>query len=399
MTPSTRLRDTATITIAAMAVASGTTMTLGVEGLDALIASLRGRGYTVIAPSVRDGAIGYQAVTSAAQLPRGVGDEQGPAHYRLRDRGDDARFGFAAAPASWKRHLYPPVTTLWRARHDEQGTLVFEETEAPPRRYAFLGVRACELAAILIHDRVFATSAHPDPTYALRRRDLFVIAVQCGSPSGVCFCTSMGTGPRSGEGFDLAITELLDAAEPRYVVEIGTPAGEEVLLGITAEQATPQDRAAATTVTDEAARRMGREMETRDLPALLHRNLEHPRWGDVAARCLSCGNCTNACPTCFCSDDIELEAADGESTSRVREWASCFSREFSYIHGGTVRQTTRSRYRQWMTHKLGTWWEQFGTSGCVGCGRCIAWCPVGIDITEEATAIRSADGARAEATR
>jgi hypothetical protein len=382
-----------------MAVASGTTMTLDVEGLDALIANLRGRGYTVIAPSVRDGSIGYEAVTSAAQLPRGVGDEQEPAYYRLRDRGDDARFGFATAPASWKRHLYPPATTLWRAHRDREGMLVFEETQAPQPRYAFLGVRACELAAILIQDRVFATSAHPDPTYAARRRDLFIIAVQCGSPSGVCFCTSMGTGPRSTEGFDLALTELLDSAEPSYVVEIGTPAGQEVMAGIAAQTATDRDRAAATAVTDQASKRMGREMDTRDLPALLHRNLEHPRWGDVAARCLSCGNCTNACPTCFCSDDIELEAADGESTSRVREWASCFSREFSYIHGGTVRQTTRSRYRQWMTHKLGTWWEQFGTSGCVGCGRCIAWCPVGIDITEEAAAIRATDGTRADAKR
>lgn len=382
-----------------MAVQSGATMMLDVEGLDALIDALHERGYTVIAPTVRDGSIGYEPVTGAGQLPRGIGDEQGPAHYRLRDRGDDARFGFATAPSSWKRYLYPPVTTLWRARHDEHGRVVFEETDAPPPRYAFLGVRACELAAMLIQDRVFATSAHADPTYASRRQDLFVIAVHCGSPSGVCFCTSMGTGPRSSEGFDLAITELLDLPEPRYVVEIGTPAGTEVMQGLVTRPATSTDVAASVAVTDESARRMGRDMNTSGLPELLHRNLEHPRWDDVAARCLSCGNCTNACPTCFCSDDVEVEAPDGESTSRVREWASCFSRDFSYIHGGTVRQTTRSRYRQWMTHKLGTWWEQFGTSGCVGCGRCIAWCPVGIDITEEAAAIRSSDGARGETAR
>ena len=393
------MRDSRTIRIAVMAVASGTTMTLGVEGLDALITSLHERGYTVIAPTVRDGSIGYEPVTTAEQLPRGVGDEQGPAHYRLRDRDDDARFGFATAPSSWKRHLYPPATTLWRAHRDGDGMLLFEETQAPPPRYAFLGVRACELAAILIQDRVLATSAYPDPTYAARRRDLFIIAVQCGSPSGVCFCTSMGTGPRSNEGFDLAITELLESSDPRYVVEIGTPAGQEVMAGVTSQTATERDRAAAIAVTEGSARQMGRTMDTRELPALLHRNLEHPRWDDVAARCLSCGNCTNACPTCFCSDDIEVEAADGASTARVREWASCFSRDFSYIHGGTVRQTTRSRYRQWMTHKLGTWWEQFGTSGCVGCGRCIAWCPVGIDITEEAAVIRSTDGARAGASR
>ena len=371
---------------------SGTTLALDGDGLETVIAAVRQRGYTVIAPTVRDGAVAYEPITSAAALPRGVGDEQGPARYRLRERDDDALFGFAAAPSSWKRYLYPPATTLWRARRDEHGTLLFDESAAAVPRYAFLGVRACELAAILVHDRVFASAAHPDPTYAARRRELFIIAVHCGSPSGVCFCTSMGTGPRAREGFDLGITELLDTATPRYIVGAGSPAGLELLESLAASPATVQDLEAAQAVTDVATEHMGRHLETGGLPEMLQRNLEHPRWDDVAARCLSCGNCTMACPTCFCSDDVEAQAPDGETSARVREWASCFSHDFSYIHGGTVRETVRSRYRQWMTHKLGTWWEQFGTSGCVGCGRCIAWCPVGIDITEEAAAIRASDG-------
>jgi sulfhydrogenase subunit beta (sulfur reductase) len=382
-----------------MAVSGGATRVLDEDGLDALIAGLRERGYTVIAPTVHNGAIEYAPVTSAAQLPRGVGDEQSPGRYRLRERDDGAHFGFATAPSSWKRYLFPPTTTLWRARRDEQGALVFDETAAPPPRFAFLGVRGCELAAIRIQDRVFATGSHPDPTYTARRQGLFVIAVHCGSPSEVCFCTSMGTGPRVRDGFDMAITELLDMAEPRYVIEAGTPAGQELMDGLPTHLATEADIEAAAAVTDESAQRMGRTMDTRGLPELLQRNLEHPRWDDVAARCLSCGNCTLACPTCFCSDDVEAQSPDGATSERLREWASCFSRDFSYIHGGPVRATVRSRYRQWMTHKLGTWWDQFDTSGCVGCGRCIAWCPVGIDITEEAAAIRSNDGARAVAAR
>lgn len=370
------------------------TLVLEGDGLGSVIAALRERGYTVIGPTVRDGAITYEPITSSAALPRGVGDEQSPGRYRLRERGDAAVFGFAAAPASWKRYLYPPTTTLWRTRRDEHGGLTFEGSSAPAPRYAFLGVRACELAAILVHDRVFLGSAHVDPTYAARRRDLFIIAVHCGSPSGVCFCASMDTGPRAREGFDLAITELLDADAPRYVIEAGTPAGEDVLEALPAHMATEQDLDAAVAVTHASLEHMGRQIDTQGLPQMLERNLEHPRWDDVAARCLSCGNCTMACPTCFCSDDVESEAPDGESSSRIREWASCFSHDFSYIHGGAVRQQVRSRYRQWMTHKLGTWWEQFETSGCVGCGRCITWCPVGIDITEEAAAIRATDGLR-----
>ena len=380
-----------------MVVSARAARVLDEDGLEALIAGLRGRGYTVIAPTVQNGAIEYAPVTSASQLPRGVGDEQSPGRYRLRDRDDGAHFGFATAPSSWKRYLFPPTTTLWRARRDEHGALVFDETAAPPPRFAFLGVRGCELAAVLVQDRVFATSSHPDPTYTARRQNLFVIAVHCGSPSEVCFCTSMGTGPRVREGFDLAITELLDRSAPRYVIEAGTRAGLELMDELPTHPATADDVEAAEAVTDESAQRMGRTMDTHGLPELLQRNLEHPRWDDVAARCLSCGNCTLACPTCFCSDDVEAQSPDGATSERLREWASCFSRDFSYIHGGPVRATVRSRYRQWMTHKLGTWWDQFETSGCVGCGRCIAWCPVGIDITEEAAAIRSNDGARAEA--
>jgi sulfhydrogenase subunit beta (sulfur reductase) len=385
--------------MATMAVPAAAAGVLDGTGLEALIAALRDRGYTVIAPSVADGAIAYVAVASAAELPTGVGDEQAPGRYRLRARDDTARFGFATAPSSWKRHLYPPVTTLWEVRRDPEGKLVFQEGPPQAARYAFLGVRACELTAILVQDRVFATGAHPDPTYTARRRDLFIIAVHCGSPAQVCFCASMNTGPRVGDGYDLALTELLDGAEPRYLVEVGTTAGEELLRTLPLQPASDADRDASRAVTDQATAHMGRSMETDGLPEMLQRNLEHPRWEDVAARCLSCGNCTMACPTCFCSDDVESQPPNGETSTRVRQWASCFSHDFSSIHGGTVRQTVRSRYRQWMTHKLGTWWEQFGTSGCVGCGRCITWCPVGIDITEEAAAIRASDGLRGDAPR
>lgn len=368
------------------------------DGLAALIAELRGRGYTVIAPAVRDSAIAYCEVSALAELPVGVGDEQAPGRYRLRQRGDTARFGYATAPSSWKSYLYPPTTTMWRAHRDTSGTVSFEEPARETARYAFIGVRACELAAIQVQDRVFTGTVHPDRTFAARRAELFIVAVNCSTPSEVCFCASMDTGPRARDGYDLALTELLDGPEPRYLVEVGSPAGADVLGSVPARDAEQADLDGSASVTANAVANMGRRMDTVDLPQLLQRNLESPRWEQVGARCLSCGNCTMACPTCFCSDELEVEAADGESSTRVREWASCFSRDFSYIHGGTVRRRIPSRYRQWMTHKLGTWWEQFDTSGCVGCGRCIAWCPVGIDITEEVAAIR-ADETLVEAAR
>ena len=146
----------------------------------------------------------------------------------------------------------------------------------------------------------------------------------------------------------------------------------------------------------QARREMGRAMDTTNIKQLLYDNPEHPQWDKVAGRCLSCANCTMACPTCFCSTVEDVSDLTGKHAERWRKWDSCFSLEFSYIHGGHVRQSTKGRYRQWMTHKLASWQDQFGTSGCVGCGRCITWCPVGIDITEEVKAIRADQPARAE---
>ncbi|NJL33712.1 MAG: sulfite reductase subunit A, partial [Chloroflexaceae bacterium] len=128
-----------------------------------------------------------------------------------------------------------------------------------------------------------------------------------------------------------------------------------------------------------------------NVASLLKHNLEHKRWEQVAERCLSCANCTMVCPTCFCSTVEDTTALDGSHAERWRKWDSCFTVDFSFIHGGTVRRETRTRYRQWMTHKLAAWIDQFGTSGCVGCGRCIVWCPVGIDITAEIAAMRASD--------
>jgi ferredoxin len=138
----------------------------------------------------------------------------------------------------------------------------------------------------------------------------------------------------------------------------------------------------------EPGRPRPRSLDTENIRDLLFDNLEHPRWKEVADRCLSCANCTLVCPTCFCSSVTEVTDLTGDAVSRERQWASCFTLEHSQMHGANARPTTASRYRQWLTHKLAGWIDQFGTSGCTGCGRCITWCPVGIDITEEVAAIR-----------
>jgi ferredoxin len=368
----------------------GEVVVLRLDGLDSLVARLTALGFETKGPVVRDGAVVPGPITGVADLPVGVHDEQAPGSYRLT-RGDDGRlFDWAVGPGSWKAEFFPPSQEVWRAVKVGD-SMQFTES-APLAPLAIVGARPCETAALDVLDRVLKDGAHRDPVYADRREGAFVAVVECATPASTCFCSSMGTGPGIEGGFDLALTEIDDARGHRFVVRAGSDAGVEVLSVLAHEEALDEDLEARGRVLDQAAARMGRQLQTEGLASLLARNVEHPRWADVAERCLSCANCTLVCPTCFCSDVRDTSDLDG-TLERRRVWSSCFDLEHSYLHGGAVRTSASSRYRQWMTHKLSTWWDQFDTSGCVGCGRCIAWCPVGIDITEEAAFIAASDGA------
>ncbi len=351
--------------------------------LDRLFDALANRGHTIIGPTVRDRAIVFDEIRGVADLPIGWTDEQDGGHYRLLRREDQALFGYAVGPHSWKRYQLPPQVTLWQARVDEHGGLT-DLTPAPPedRRYAFIGARSCDLHAIGILERVIGQTSEPP----------FIVAVQCGEAGGTCFCVSMQTGPVATSGFDLALTEVMDGERHHFVVEVGSDAGLQVLGEVPHRAATDTDRGEADAIHAHTATQMGRQLDTTDIKELLYRNYDHPRWDEVAERCLTCGNCTMVCPTCFCTTVEDVTDLDGDRVERHQQWDSCFTVDYSHIHGGAVRGSPRSRYRQWMTHKLATWWDQFDSSGCVGCGRCITWCPVGIDITEEARAIRASEG-------
>jgi ferredoxin len=354
------------------------------EDLARVFQVLKEMGYTLLGPTLGETAIVYDEIEGVDDLPIGWGDEQEAATYRLCQRDDNAYFGYTLAPQSWKRFLYPPVQKMFTVALSD-GTFEIRPNTEPAPRYALIGVRACELRAIAIQDQVFLSGHFHVPDYRARRQQAFVLAVNCTEPGGTCFCASMGAGPRVGPGFDLVLTEL----DETFVVEVGSELGRQVLSQAPWRPAGAFELQNARRALAEAEQHMGRRMDTSDLPDLLYKNLEHRRWEDVAHRCLSCANCTQVCPTCFCSDVLDKPDLTGRTTDRVRVWDSCFSLEFSHVHGGNIRPHTRSRYRQWLTHKVASWIDQFGTSGCVGCGRCITWCPVGIDITAEVAAIRA----------
>jgi sulfhydrogenase subunit beta (sulfur reductase) len=361
---------------------------LGAAQLGKLIEALVRKGYEVIGPRLRDGAIVYDNVESVEDLPAGWTDEQEPGRYRLKRREDNAFFGYAVGPQSWKNYLHPADVRLWVAERQGETFRILNHETKPERPHAFLGARACELAAIAVQDRVLLGDKYRDPIYDQHRRGAFIIAVQCTQASATCFCASMGTGPQVTNGFDLVLTELLGAERHRFLVDAGSDRGAEILTELKTVPATAEDCQEARARVESAGRQQVRSIDTTGIKELLYENFEHPRWDDVASRCLTCANCTMVCPTCFCTSVEDVTDITGDHAERWRRWDSCFTQSFSYIHGGSVRTSAKARYRQWMTHKLASWIDQFGSSGCVGCGRCITWCPVGIDITEEVRAIR-----------
>lgn len=363
---------------------------LTTEQLDALIHLLRAEGYLVIGPVRQDHAVVYDEINSINDLPQGWIDQQEKGVYRLHPAGDDRYFGYTVAANAWKKFLNPPRRLLWRAEQ-KNGKLIFEpqSNDAPP--LAFIGVRSCELHAIRIQDAVFISQAFADDDYTQRRQGLLTIAVNCTRAAATCFCTSMNTGPEVSLPADIVLTELVNAAEHCFLLTTGSDKGNEIAAKLSLSPADKQHQQQAKQGIEQARQQMHngpRQFSSDDIQALLYRNQESSTWDDVAQRCLSCANCTLACPTCFCSSVEDTTDLTGEHAERWQQWDSCFNADFTYIHGGSTRQSTRSRYRQWMTHKLASWIDQFGHSGCVGCGRCISWCPVGIDITEQLRAIR-----------
>lgn len=378
-----------------MAKADEAAAIITVEGLQDLLRAIRARGYRIIGPTLQNQAIVYDDIESIEDLPRGWTDEQDGGRYRLTRREDEALFGYSVGPQSWKKFLHEPRLRLWTA--ERRGEDASVTSEAPPtERLAFIGVRACEIRAIEIQDRVLVGDLYVDPHYKARREGALIVALSCGKAGGTCFCVSMNAGPRVKHGFDIALTELLDEREHVFLVETGSDEGRAILEQVPHDLASRREIDAAEAVIERTASSMGRQMRSDDLNELLMNNLEHPRWNEVATRCLTCTNCTLVCPTCFCTSVEDASDLTGERAERWRRWDSCFTMDFSYIHDGSVRASTKSRYRQWMTHKLATWIDQFGSSGCVGCGRCITWCPVGIDITEEVRAIRGSDASAEE---
>lgn len=345
-----------------------------------LLTVLAAQGYRVVGPQVEQGAIVYKDLERIEQLPQGVLDQQAPGHYRLHHTDAPWWFAWVNGPSAIKPWVFTSEESLWQVRRDGDSQLHFSESQPQVTPLAILGVRACDLAALALQDRHFLHSDYPDPYYRARREQLLLIAMQCTRAADTCFCDSTGDGPHVSHSYDLLLTELAAG----FVVRAGSATGQKILQQLPTQAAAVAQLAEVEQRVDQAALQQ-RALPRVDIPKQLMQNLNHPQWQVVAQRCLACGNCTQVCPTCFCHREDELATLDGSASTHTRVWDSCFTAGHSYIHGITIRADTAPRYRQWLTHKFATWHAQYDRSGCVGCGRCITWCPVGIDVTQELT--------------
>jgi len=362
----------------------GAKVTIPKTELDELLKAFHQQGYEVLGPQVRDDTIVYSPLDNLADLPQGYQSRQDAGDYRLEYTGHTNYFDITPGPQSWKQYFFPPRSHLLTMLRENGKDWRAQASTVERKPTALIGVRPCELAAIQVQDRVFLREGLTDPLYLARRESAFILAVNCMHPGGTCFCTSMGTGPSATSGFDLCLTELADV----FLIEVGSEAGRMMLADLPWQPAGVFWLQNAERGLEAAAQRMGRQIPNAErLPEVLLSDLENPVYDEVAGRCLSCTNCTQVCPTCFCWDVQEINNLSGSEVQRERVWDSCFNPMYSYVFGGNSRPDTRSRYRQWITHKLASWHYQFGVSGCVGCGRCITWCPAAIDITEEANSL------------
>ena len=357
------------------------TYVLDANRLNDLISLLRDEGYEVIGPKKLDFAVSYEPISSVDEMPVGYIDVTKPGFYRLEKWDKPVFFGTLHSSCSWKKYLYPIEVKLFTAKR-ENGSFKVEPGTYEVKKKAFLGVRPCDLSAIKVMDKVLMGGPFVDDLYKANRENTLIIGVNCTRSGETCFCNSLGTGPELGEGYDIGLTEITEG-DHRFIVRVLTDKGMEIISKMNLKEATDSDLEAERKAIDNAISTQTRKVYTEGIKEILYSNMEAPYWEELDKRCLGCGNCTMVCPTCFCTTVYDYTSFTGDEAWRVRLIDSCFTLAYSYIHGGSIRKERKFTYRHWLTHKYATWQDQFGTLGCVGCGRCITWCPVGIAINDE----------------
>lgn len=300
-------------------------------------------------------------------------NEEGCVLFKQIEAGNQCALDYTNTKVPPKEVLFPRAENLFCYRCEKDGVELKEQIDE--QKKVIFGIRPCDAKSFLLLDNVFQNERFQDPYYLTRRKNTVLVGLGCNQPPATCFCTSLGSGPFAVEGLDLLLVDIGD----RYVLEVLTARGEELLSGMELPAADQEAREAARKVKEEAVLTSG--VNTEGLKAKLDVIFDHPLWDLIHEKCLGCAACTYTCPTCHCFD-ISDETL-GIEGCRVRSWDACMFPLFT-LHGSghNPRPTNKERFRQRVMHKFEYFVDNFNATACVGCGRCILNCPVNLDIRE-----------------
>lgn len=337
--------------------------------------------YTVVAPELNDGVIKYEESTDFEKIPAGYKQFEFAGSYQIF-KSSNRFFSYIRPYNNLKYFLRPPSIKLLTVI-EKDGNLEFSYQEQR-KKIAFFDIRRCDLKALSILDKVYLNENYPDSYYKSLREDIFIVGVDCAEAGDVCFCNSMDIDFDSFYSADMFITEIDDG----FLVDTVSKKAEHLVEGLGLSTPTKEDLAKRQEIKRRFKESFKKKLDTANLKEILYQKIEHPYWEEIGKRCLSCANCTQVCPTCFCFDIKEINSLDMKKSERFAVWDSCFNQTFATVHKFNIRDSIASRYRQWLMHKMAYWQDQFGDFGCVGCGRCITWCPAKIDIHIETVKLR-----------
>lgn len=328
--------------------------TLAKGDLPKFIELLRNLGYEVFGPKQKEGVLVLDRVENGVELD----------------------LPLTMLPP--KKLFFPPREILYSYERVEGRVVLQDPLESLSKPLAVIGIRPCDLNGLLILDRVFK-GEFKDPFYLERRERAFLACFHCREPAEYCFCDAMGAGPSIEKGYDLLATDLGD----RYFFRSGSEAGERVLKDEVFKDALEEDRAQAQAELERLKSKLRSGLNIRGLAERIKTKFWSRFWDERTSKCVLCGACNLVCPTCYCFTVVDETDFTGEKGKRVRVWDPCHFKGFALIAGGlNFRGDRISRIKLRIYHKLCYSVEQRGTYDCVGCGRCIEYCPAHIDLRE-----------------
>ncbi|MGD0276344.1 MAG: 4Fe-4S dicluster domain-containing protein [Syntrophales bacterium] len=308
--------------------------------------------------------------------------QEGQVLFKALEKGEEPLVRYANSKNAPKNFFFPHTELMMKYTRTPKGMTFKEKGPEAPEAVLF-GVRPCDARSLVLLDRLFDQEKYRDNYYIERRARITVISMACVHPPyATCFCTSVDGAPVSSDGADILITDV----EDNYLVEFLSEKGQKYLSYFGNAAADEAAVARKEEIARQAASEIKSHIPAKEIKPILDVNFEHPFWNTIHQKCLACGTCTFLCPTCHCFDiSDEVKGADG---IRIRNWDSCMFPLFTLeTSGHNPRTTQKERWRQRAMHKFKYYVDNFNAIACVGCGRCVMYCPVNIDIRKIVTDI------------